>query len=289
MVASAQGEDRSDWNAVTGWTGLDFGFAKATEGTFLADPTFARNWANLKAAGIPRGAYHFFHPSEDAVAQARFFVKTVKAQGLERGDMLVVDSELLLDGVASVVRQARIDRADATLTPGEVDSRTKAFLDEAKTLVGHDNPLIVYTMHEVGQHLTETAAAYPLLWFAWPSPTAPDAALIAPWKKWTFWQWGTKNGIDADAFNGTSAALHTFLATYTHPEIVKIVRWRVWKFVTLAGAARRHHTTPEVMLRAAVKAGHVYKGAMKRYINRADWNKFLPLGTILFAFKKTKR
>src|SRR5690348_12037046 len=91
----AIGEDRSDFQAIFGWTGLDFGFAKATEGLSWVGKTFAANWANLKKAGIPRGAYHFLHPSEDPKAQAQHFLNIVKAQGIVDGDMLVVDSELL--------------------------------------------------------------------------------------------------------------------------------------------------------------------------------------------------
>src|SRR6266700_4008854 len=94
MTISAQGEDRSDFQAVFPWSGLDFGFVKATEGTGWTGHTFAANWAELAKEAKPRGAYHFLHPSEDPVVQAQHFVGVVKAAGLRAGDMLVVDTEV---------------------------------------------------------------------------------------------------------------------------------------------------------------------------------------------------
>ena len=61
MTASAQGIDVSAYqNPLTAdaLKGLDFAFCKATNGSTLADPVFARNWRTMKAAGVRRGAYH---------------------------------------------------------------------------------------------------------------------------------------------------------------------------------------------------------------------------------------
>src|SRR5512140_3609631 len=42
-------------------SGRVFAIMKATEGTSYVDATFATHWADAKAAGVVRGAYHFFH------------------------------------------------------------------------------------------------------------------------------------------------------------------------------------------------------------------------------------
>ena len=55
-VSKYQGE--IDWYAVAD-SGTSFAFIKATEGGDVADAKFAQNWAGARAAGIPRGAYHF--------------------------------------------------------------------------------------------------------------------------------------------------------------------------------------------------------------------------------------
>src|SRR4051794_197989 len=46
-------------------SGLQFAFAKATEGTQgsgSVDPTFRDNWPAMREAGLTRGAYHFANP-----------------------------------------------------------------------------------------------------------------------------------------------------------------------------------------------------------------------------------
>ncbi|BAY90616.1 MULTISPECIES: GH25 family lysozyme [unclassified Tolypothrix] len=80
------GQDgRVDWTAVKN-SGKTFAFVKATEGASVKDPTFARHWPTMKAAGIIRGAYHFFHPrTSDPVVQAQEFLKTIGK--LEPGDL----------------------------------------------------------------------------------------------------------------------------------------------------------------------------------------------------------
>src|SRR4051812_48478527 len=74
------GIDVSHHNGVINWAdkfakGDKFMFAKATEGHGYIDSQFNRNWANAKAAGLLTGAYCFFHPNQDPIEQADFFLK----------------------------------------------------------------------------------------------------------------------------------------------------------------------------------------------------------------------
>jgi peptidoglycan hydrolase-like protein with peptidoglycan-binding domain/GH25 family lysozyme M1 (1,4-beta-N-acetylmuramidase) len=112
-MTDAQGEDRSNYQPAGEPWRQDFGGCKATESTSYLDLAFAANWKALAAAGIPRIAYHFFHPAVSAVAQARYFVAAVKAQGLKAGDILAIDCELTVAASAAEVlgtRQAVIPR-----------------------------------------------------------------------------------------------------------------------------------------------------------------------------------
>src|SRR5918993_881303 len=84
-----------DWQAVKA-AGCDFAFAKATEGAGVTDPFFAANWAGMQAAGLPRGAYHFFRAAEPAAQQAAHFLSTA---GFEPGDLPPVLDIELNDGV----------------------------------------------------------------------------------------------------------------------------------------------------------------------------------------------
>lgn len=199
-MANAEGRDYSAFQPpVTAemLKGLSFAYTRVSDwggpdGTTMGtDPTFAHDWTAIKAAKLHRGAYWFLLPSVDAVAQARYFVDAVKKVGLAAGDMLVCDSEVLASNV---------------------DSATHAFCKEVVALAGPHCPVLVYSNHNVGQHLT-SCTSFPL-WFAWPSSTAPPASLISPWKHWTFWQWGEVDNVDADVFDGTPAHLDRWIAGY---------------------------------------------------------------------------
>ena len=57
-VSKYQGD--VDWHAVRR-SGIDFAFIKATEGGDHTDDRFQDNWAAAAAAGMPRGAYHYYY------------------------------------------------------------------------------------------------------------------------------------------------------------------------------------------------------------------------------------
>lgn len=56
---------------------ISFVFIKATEGGDFADPAFAENWQAAKAAGLKRGAYHFYYFCRAAKEQLRWFIRNV--------------------------------------------------------------------------------------------------------------------------------------------------------------------------------------------------------------------
>jgi lysozyme len=95
-----RGIDVSSWQGNPDWakvaaSGIRFAFTKVTEDTGYVNPTFAHNWAGIRAAGLVRGAYHFARPgTQDADDEARYFLDLVLTQGeLETGDMLALDIE----------------------------------------------------------------------------------------------------------------------------------------------------------------------------------------------------
>lgn len=56
--------------------GADFVIIRAGQNNWI-DPDFVRNWADAKAAGIPRAAYWFYDPRRDPVSQAQAFCQLV--------------------------------------------------------------------------------------------------------------------------------------------------------------------------------------------------------------------
>lgn len=76
-VAKYQGE--IDWHAVRA-SGVSFAFIKATEGADRLDEKFHANWAAAKAAGVPRGAYHFSYWCSPIERQIAWFKRHVPVE-----------------------------------------------------------------------------------------------------------------------------------------------------------------------------------------------------------------
>jgi lysozyme len=191
-----QGVDISHYQGTVDWTsakaaGIAFGFAKATESTNDIDADFATNWAGMKAAGVIRGAYHFFDSSVDPTSQATYCLATVGT--LEAGDLpIVLDFEDLNgEPEATAVANAVTFLAAVTHSTG----KTAILYMSSDFLSGTYPALEPYT-----------------LWVANYGVTSPG--LPHEWTTWTFWQnsdTGSVNGIsgavDLDEFNGTLAQL----------------------------------------------------------------------------------
>lgn len=186
-----------DWAAVASRSNTSFVSIKATEGTDFHDPNFKENWAGAHSAGLFRTAYHFAHPSADAVAQADFFCGAVAAAGGWANSSTL---QLMLD----------LEDADKQ-SPAAVWAWTQAFAARVRAITGR--PIIIYTGYyfwrdQVGDPADNLDAP---LWIAAyiPKPLIPRA-----WPAWTFWQHNDNGDIpginartDVDYFNGERAEL----------------------------------------------------------------------------------
>lgn len=207
-VQSAQGLDVSDFQGAYNWAGavkaypgLAFGVFRLTQGlgapgTVSPDPDAAWNHAQIRDNGLRRGAYHFLDPRLDGAAQARYFTGAHDRLGFTGKDMLFCDNET------------------AGSSPQATAACAEAFMAELVTLRPH-NPVGVYTyINFANEGNCAGLERYPL-WLAYPAASAPKPP--PPWVAWTFWQWGQRNGIDADAFNGTIAGLDAWIASFQPP------------------------------------------------------------------------
>ncbi len=183
-----------DWAAAKG-DGVEFAFIRVSDGTGFPDPDFQTYWDGSRAAGILHGAYQFFRPAEDPIAQADLLLAKI---GTPAPDDLppVIDVE------------------DAGgLGPAAVAAAVKAWVDHVTTAIGR--PPIIYT----GYYFWDDSVGNPdmsssPLWHAqYTSAACPTIA--STWPTWTFWQYTstgtvagiTAGGIDVDRFNGTLADL----------------------------------------------------------------------------------
>ena len=87
-------QKKIDWGKVAAQD-VHFAFIKATEGETYKDSFFCENWASIKAAGIKRGAYHFFRPTLSAEMQATNFIEMTE---LGNGDIAPVLDVEVADG-----------------------------------------------------------------------------------------------------------------------------------------------------------------------------------------------
>lgn len=191
-----------DWQAVKN-ANISFAFAKATEGATFKDKTFTTNWSGMKAAGIMRGAYHFFRPVKTAEEQVDNFLQVVK-KVLEPGDLPpVLDLEPWPE-------QVGIDWKN--LAFNERINRVKTWLEKVENATG-EKP-IIYTLASFWKEYmrdSQEFTDYPLWVAHFTSKPQPDV----PANNWggngyTIWQHtesgrvsGVSGPVDRNRFNGS--------------------------------------------------------------------------------------
>jgi lysozyme len=199
------GIDVSDFQGKINWpavakAGCTYGFAKATEGATLVSDTFAANWAGMKAAGLKRGAYHFFHAAKDPIVQANLFIKTVPFQP---GDLPPVLDVETAEGVGSA----------------DLSKRILQWLNTVQ--VATKRQPIIYTSYNFWHdnlNNSDGFRGHPL-WIAQYEVDQPE--LPGNWDQWTFWQYseagtiaGVAGPVDVNKFNGPIAALNDLAQGY---------------------------------------------------------------------------
>jgi GH25 family lysozyme M1 (1,4-beta-N-acetylmuramidase) len=206
-ATTTSGVDVSKWQSSIDWPsvksdGVVFAFVRVSDGTQNIDPQFAANWQGTKAAGIIRGAYQYFRPSQSATGQAELFVDQIEqAGGFESGD---------LPGVIDVETVEGLSTSDAI-------QAVQTWIDYVETHTGR-RPIIYagsyfWDDNSFGNQFSDYA-----LWT--PHYTSAQCPLVSDaWDHWTFWQHtnsGSVNGIagdaDEDVFDGSLTELEAFIA-----------------------------------------------------------------------------
>ena len=266
-VKSAQGLDVSNYQGKYNWagtTGLSFGIHRLTQGlgngVKSPDPDAQWNSDQIKAKGLLRGAYHFFDPTLSGPAQAEYFVTQYSLIGLGAGDMLWLDNET------------------AGSSPAHVSAGALAFMTELDKL-RPNNPRGVYTFLSFATGGNCAGLGKWPLWIAHPGGSAPVAP--QPWAKWMFWQWGTTQGTDADAFNGTAAQLHAWVATYATgaPKA-----YTAPAHTSIRTLAHQHAQSVQgVIWLTARNSPQGFSSAESAYITAGNWDASMPAGMTVWA------
>jgi lysozyme len=195
-------ETSIDWAAAHA-AGIEFAFIRVSDGLQFPDPKFGEYWSGARAAGVMRGAYQFFRPAEDPIAQADLLLDQIEQMGaLEPGDLPpVIDVEV-----------------SGGLSTSEVAAKVRAWVAHVTDAIGR--PPIIYAGLYSWPDLTGSAdITTSPLWIA-QYTSAPCPNIPAPWTRWRFWQHtatGSVDGIpgsmlDLNVFDGTIDELHAFAA-----------------------------------------------------------------------------
>ena len=193
MGAGVQGIDVSHYQGTIDWglvaeAGKVFTFIKATEGTSEVDPQFQANWSGANAAaGLLRGAYHFYQPGADPHQQAESFLSVVQP------------------GPGDLPPALDVETAGE---PSEIIAGIQVWLAAVEQATGRAP--ILYTNPSFWAGLGAGASSFGRfpLWIAEYGVTAPRVP--EGWPTWTFWQFsesgsvsGIEGPVDIDVYQGT--------------------------------------------------------------------------------------
>ncbi len=188
------GIDVSEYQGTVDWPshkakGREFAITRIGDGTY-EDPTFDRNWKGIKAAGMIRGAYQFFRPGKDPVAQADIVIRRVGK--LAPGDLPCTIDVEATDGQSKEV----------------IADKVKTWLERVEAGTGR-KPIIYTGPYFWQDNVGSMAFVDNPLWIAHYGAAQPS--LPAPWKAFAIWQYGDSDGqLDVDWFNGSKTELEAF-------------------------------------------------------------------------------
>ncbi|HYD89231.1 MAG TPA: GH25 family lysozyme [Vitreimonas sp.] len=187
-----------DWRALAA-DDVAFAYIKASEGADHVDPRFAVNWREADAAGLRRGAYHFFTLCQPGARQAANFIAAVpRADG-------ALPPALDLEHMGPCRRGP---------TMPDVIAEARIFLDRVEAHYGV-RPIIYTTREFHDAHLT--ALTGERFWLR--SLGVEPRFRQRDWIIWQHHNRGHKDGvngpIDLNAFRGDAAALAAFASGAT--------------------------------------------------------------------------
>jgi len=191
-----------DWPKAAS-SGVHFAFIKATEGAEVFDPQFSANWQGTAAAGLPRGAYHFYYFCRTGAEQAQWFIQNVPREA----------------GALPPVLDIEWTRSPSCpVRPGPEVVRAEAADFLARLTDHYGKRPIIYTSVDFfnGNQLWQLGG-----YEFWLRSVAGHPDQIFGGQQFTFWQYsgtglaqGFHGPVDLNAFAGNESDWSTWLATH---------------------------------------------------------------------------
>ncbi|HUZ67955.1 MAG TPA: GH25 family lysozyme [Beijerinckiaceae bacterium] len=181
---------------------VKFAWIKATEGGDYVDSNFQRNWFAAKAAGVPRGAYHFVYWCRPWQQEIAWFEANVP-----------VDPDAL-PPVLDVEATPDSKTCKRHLVRAQVIREMSAMLAELQRHYGK-RPIIYTTVDFYRAILQPNVFSNYAIWVR---STKYRPAVEYGNRKWRFWQYqsdgyvpGVPGKVDRNAFYGDAAQWRAFL------------------------------------------------------------------------------
>lgn len=207
---AVHGTDVSKYQQTVDWrtakaSGVSFAFVKATEGGDRVDDKFADHWRSARAAGVPRGAYHFFYFCRPASEQAAWYIRNVPR---EKGALPpILDMEWNPDSPSCKLRPSA----------ATVRSEMKTFLEIVERHYGK-KPIIYTSVDFFDDNNLSTFRGYPY----WLRSVAGHPSEKYGEHPFTFWQYtgtgvipGIRGNADINVFNGSAGDWNKWLRVNT--------------------------------------------------------------------------
>lgn len=206
---AVHGVDVSRWQGDIDWVklrsqGANFAYIKATDGGDHLDPMFRHNWKAAKAAGVKRGAYHFFYWCRVASEQADWFIRHVPKDP---------------DALPPVIDVEYNHQSDCKmrLSRAKVLEKMQVFMDRLERHYGK-RPVIYTAPDFYADNLQGAFTNYPF----WLRAVAQHPSKVYPNRKWVFWQYsgsglsqGVNEKIDLNVFRGSVDDWHDWLNSHS--------------------------------------------------------------------------
>jgi lysozyme len=204
---AVHGTDTSRWQPEISWrtarqSGISFAFIKATEGGDVLDPSFHENFAKARAAGVPRGAYHFYYFCTAPEVQAKWYLRHVKHDAASLPPVL--DAEW-----------NHVSKTCPGKKPADQIRRDLATWLKIVEKATGKRPIIYTTPDFYDDNDMGRFEGYHF----WLRSTAAHPSERYPHERWTFWQYtgtgkipGIKGRADINVFRGSAEDWHKWLA-----------------------------------------------------------------------------